>query len=168
MAGKLFEIQIKNLNKVLSDVRKNAKEIKNAAFQEVLRAGTMIESDAKVRAPVNFGVLRSSIYSRNIKTKIVVGVRAKYAAFVEFGTKKNVKVPVGYQAFAKQFVGGGAGSAQDAFESISLWAKRKKINPEFVYPIFQKIMKDGIKPKPFFVPAIEKNFELLLKNLSKL
>ncbi|WP_434127591.1 HK97 gp10 family phage protein, partial [Enterococcus faecium] len=50
--------------------------------------GVRVEQDAKKLAPVNEGLLKSSIEREGTALTQSILVRANYAAFVEFGTRK--------------------------------------------------------------------------------
>lgn len=163
MAGK-FEIRVENLNVVLQKIKKAKENIITKIEEEFVKTGINIESEAKNNAPVNFGILRSSIYSRNVKDAIIVGAKANYAGFVEFGTKSKKKIPAGYEDLAKQR----QNSDKVNFEDIQKWAQRKGISQEYVYPIFLSILEKGIKPQPFLVPAIEKHVKILKEKLERL
>jgi HK97 gp10 family phage protein len=55
----------------------------------LVKAGLLVEREAKLRAPVDEGRLRNSISSRLINSSNVeVGTNVYYAKFVEYGTTK--------------------------------------------------------------------------------
>jgi len=135
-----------------------------------LHAGAVdIEREAVSRAPVNLGNLKSSIViepkapNGGLKYEVVCG--AVYAPFIEFGTRKQVKVPSGYEQYAAQFKGASTGSTRSFKEAILQWMKDKGIDMKFAYPIMRKIMIEGIKPQPFMIPAFEMFKDEIIKRI---
>lgn len=150
---------------------------------------------AKRDAPGDTSFLRAGInYDRIDFMKYAVSSNIRYSGFVEFGTKKKVKIPPGLEnAAAEVRAGGGSGSAGDALRSIMNWVKRKGIRFDSAgtfksgakkgqnkkltaeqtgYIIYHFIMLNGIKAQPFFfkqreviAPKLKKNLQLVLKNI---
>lgn len=128
-------------NKVMRKVDALEPKLKKKAELTINASALRIESDAKIRVPVDTGTLRSSI-----KTEKLGGVGRRvyslieYAPFVEFGTRSKVKTTiegVDYSSVAKQFkrsTGGGG----------------------------------GVNPRPFLFPAFESEKPNLIKNLKKI
>lgn len=127
---------------------------------------------AKQAAPVNFGLLRQSIGYNKTKTgTFEIFVNARYAPFVEFGTRGKVQVPSELQGYAMQFKGGEKmGDYYDFLNAILDWVKKqgfaqitnsytgrkstKKADLLMVAEaVAWSILKNGIKPHPFFFPA---------------
>lgn len=124
---------------------------------------------AKTLAPVDEGFLRNSITFDKFPLSVEIVVAANYAAYLEFGTRAFAAayvatLPAEWQTFAAQFKGGG-GSFEDFFMNIIEWVKRKGIEPAAAYPIAKKILRFGIKARPFLYPAIETNKKILIDNL---
>ena len=125
-----------------------------------------------------------------------VGSRLKYAPYVEFGTGGKVSVPSGYEAFALQFKGVKSGTYYDFLMAIVEWIKRKGIRPNdatysvkipmktirrtgtkaqkfdqdvrMAERIAYSILKKGIRPQPFLIPAYEEEKPKLFIRLKKL
>ena len=101
-----------------------------------------------------------------------------YAPFVEFGTKKKVRIPAGYEQLAAesgQAAKASAGAGGDFNRKIAEWAKRKGLKPlpgqtfaGMVFLIKMEILKNGIKAQPFFVPSWEKFKTNVLIKLDKI
>jgi HK97 gp10 family phage protein len=78
---------------------------------QIERSAINIERDAKNAAPVDMGILRSSIAKTVTASdsgrvlEAEVGTSVEYAPFVEFGTGSGVSVPAGQEEFAMQFKG---------------------------------------------------------------
>ena len=84
---------------MLEDNSEQAKALLNSkAFEGATEIGLFLESEAKLRTPVDTGLLRSSIFYRTKKTgegerTVVVGTGTEYAIYVEKGTKKQKAQP---------------------------------------------------------------------------
>lgn len=134
-----------------------------------------IERKAKRNAPVNVGRLRSSIAAEPVRNKkkpfASVVVNARYAPYVEFGTKQNVSIPSGLESYAAQFKSSG-GNFADLLSNIKQWCRNKGIPEEAAYPIAVKIAREGVSAQPFLFPAyfsevpkIEKGLAEILKRV---
>ena len=66
-----------------------------------------IETEASSMAPVDLGILRSSINGEVDGLNGVVGTPVKYAPYMEFGTGGLVDVPEGLEDYAMKFKGAG-------------------------------------------------------------
>lgn len=162
--------------------------------RELKDGADRIAGQAQRRAPVDEGGIRRGISVAKTKQfEYTVVSSARHSPFIEWGTKRRVKIPAGLTQYAAQFRGGGGGSAAEALKAIMGWVRRKKIRfdsasrfksgqrkgqnrqltlEQTAYIIFHFIMINGIKPKPFFfeslnaeAPGITKNIENVLKNI---
>jgi HK97 gp10 family phage protein len=133
-----------------------------------------IENQAKRLAPVNFGQLRGSIaHSKDSELTYSVAANASYAAYVEFGTGPQVNVPADFKSYAQQFKGKSGGKFKDMVEALTLWVKRKGIgngknDKGLAYVIALSILRKGMRPQPFLVPAYEMEKPKLIQRLNKL
>jgi hypothetical protein len=91
--------------------------------------------------------------------------RASYSAFVEFGTKSHVSIPPGLEAEAAKFRGQTTGGTLGAKQAIFQWCARHGIDKKFWYPIFIKIMVNGIRPRPFFFKQLQDEQPRLIERL---
>lgn len=130
-------------------------------------------SDAKQRAPKDEGILARSInFDPATDYTVFLNVNVDYAAYVEFGTKKFAAAYVGglppdWQTFAAQFKGKGNGGFKDFVLRLTRWAKRTgKIPVEAAYMTALKILRDGVKARPYLYPAVNKNLPQLAKDLN--
>ena len=95
----------------------------------------------------------------------------RYAAYIEFGTRKFASsyvssLPDDWQALAATTRGpSGSGKFKDMVLSIMSWCKRKGIDEKAAYPIARSILINGIRPRPFLYPAAIKNYDLLIKDI---
>lgn len=123
-----------------------------------------------------------------------VVANSRYAAYQEFGTRKFAasyisSLPKEWSTYAAQFQGKatGGGTFKDFVLSIMAWMKRKGIkggtysvktrrrlgnkaqkeseDKSLAYAIAKKIMRDGIKERPFLYPAVNMNLPKLRKDL---
>jgi len=133
-----------------------------------------IENQAKRLAPVNFGQLRGSIaHSKDSELTYSVAANASYSAYVEFGTGPQVNVPADFKSYAQQFKGKSGGKFKDMVEALILWVKRKGIgngknDKGLAYVIALSILRKGMRPQPFLVPAYEMEKPKLIQRLNKL
>ena len=176
MAVKAF-ISTTEINKALKNIDIKNDDIRENIMNELNKTGLDVESKAKQFAPVSDGLLRASIQSAYATlTDLMVTIKAggqttgglvNYAPYVEFGTKKKVKVPSGYQQLASQYKGGTGKKFADLQRSIARWANKKGIAKEAVFPIAMSIAKNGIPAQPFLIPAFEGEKNKLVQRLKK-
>jgi len=145
-------------------------EIKNEFNSSALK----IQATAKRLAPVNFGNLRNSIVLTQEGDQndfvFTIAARAKYAPYVEFGTGSKVSVPSNYAEYAAKFKGQKGGSFKEMIEALMLWVKRKGIangknQKSIAYAIAISILRRGIRPQPFLIPAFEQEKKNLIKRI---
>jgi len=104
------------------------------------RASQVVEADARKRAPVDTGRLRSSI-SRRIELgnrRAVVGSQLVYAAPVEFGRSPGKWPPLG---------------------ALQPWARRHGFpaGKQGAFLVARAIFRKGIKARPYLIPALVEN-----------
>jgi hypothetical protein len=95
---------------------------------------------------------------------------AKYAAYIEFGTRKFAasyvsSLPQDWATYAATFQGPAGGTFADLVKSIMGWCKRKGIDEKAAYPIARKIIINGIKAQPYLYPSVLKNTPQLIKDI---
>ena len=190
-----ISINIQGTDILMNSVNKKKEEIEEILNREFQVFGNNTTTLAKRLAPFDEGKLKGSIgyQTQNLKVEITVG--ADYAAYLEFGTKSFAAIhvatlPLEWQVFAAQFKGrSGSGSFQDFVMRLTRWVLIKNIGATFniktkkqdkvgtqskqttaesiAYAIALSIIRNGIKPHPYFVPAVEKNKIILIENLKK-
>lgn len=171
MAG--FTFDIGNLSDVLKKLDNLDAKVQQDVKNEISASALNIQSKAKKLAPVNFGQLRNSIYLKEQKVDkgvvFTVGSTAKYAPYVEFGTGGKVSIPKGFEELASGFKGKKAGTFKDMVEALTLWVKRKGIgdgkDKSIAYAIAISILRKGIRPQPFLIPAFESEKPKLISNI---
>ena len=161
--------------------------------KEMNASALTIEKEAKRLAPGNFGKLRQSI-KHNIGEPLMKSVYSElgYAPYVEFGTKsKAMTNPIhkGFKAYAAQFKGKGDGDYGDLILSLLHYVKRKKLAGTYKVKSKRRvgnanqrldedlrvaermayfILKNGIKPQPFLIPAYLNEKPKLIKRIVQL
>jgi HK97 gp10 family phage protein len=168
-----FTFEIGNLSEVLKKLDTLDAKIQQDVKDEVNASALNIQSGAKRLAPVNFGQLRNSIYLKeksNDKGYIFsVGSSASYAPYVEFGTGGKVSIPAGFEELASGFKGKKAGTFKDMVEALTLWVRRKGIgggnDKSIAYAIAISILRKGMRPQPFLIPAFETEKPKMIKNI---
>lgn len=174
MSGPKVEIQ--GLDKVLSLLDQLPIRVQKAILAELEEAARDIVNGAKRDAPANLGQLRNSITFQSIPKGFEVVVQSRHAPFMEFGTKRQTKIPAGMESFAARFKGpvGGTG---DPMKAILDWVKKKGLSGRYstktrrrlgskkskeqedktaAFLIWRKIKKYGVKPRPFLYKQVAK------------
>ncbi len=96
---------LKELEKKLSKLGKNTED---GTANEINNSALNIMRNAKRNVVVDNGFLRNSIgFEPLSKLTYTVEAKAKYAAYVEFGTGGLVDIPSGYEQYAAIFKGKG-------------------------------------------------------------
>ena len=150
----------------------------NSRLTEVIQKGAFdIERDAKVLARVDLGRLRASITVEMVSDEEArIGTNVEYAPYVEFGTGGKVSIPIGYESYASQFKGKSDGTFTDMVKALAEWVKKKGIVASYsiktqrrvgnkannekkdnatAWAIAISIIKKGLRPQPFLIPAFE-------------
>jgi len=154
---------LKQIDSFGHDAKRMAVAITNTSAESIV-------ADAKQRAPVNFGQLRLSIKNTEATIQLnrsLIYSNAPYSAFVEFGTGARVKIPAGFEKLAAEFKGKKGGNFDEFLDNIRDWCKRKGIDEKLAYIIAVSILKKGIKPQPYFIPAYLIGAANYVKKLSK-
>ena len=84
-----------------------AKKYKEEFVEILTETVQNIETDATSMAPVDLGILRSSINGEVDGLNGVVGSTVRYSPYIEFGTGGLVDVPTGLEDYAIKFKGAG-------------------------------------------------------------
>ncbi len=171
-------IKIEGLDKALA--RFDVKSFREKVLPEMSRFAANIEQDAKQYVPVDEGLLKSSIFAETdaANLTLTVGARAKYASYVEFGTRKFAAayvstLPAQWQQLAATTKGKGGGTLNDFVQNIMAWVLRKGIGSartksgkvsmskknldnlqQIAYSIALSILRKGIRAQPYLYPAI--------------
>jgi HK97 gp10 family phage protein len=112
------------------------RNVNSGTIKALIRAGSIVESTAKLLVPVDDGILRGSIVKALDKPKLTetVSTNEDYANYVEFGTGR----------FAE---GGGGRTTPWVYE----------------HPKYGFITTVGQHPQPFMRPALKNNVDKIEK-----
>lgn len=169
--------KVVGLDKFIKDVDKLADNVKTETQLVLNDFAERVVQDAKQLVASNSsneGRLLNSISYSNGDLNVSIVAAVIYAPFIEFGTRKFASqylssLPQDWQTYAATFKGqSGPGTFDDFFRAIMAWVKRKGIDDKAAYPIARSILINGIRPKPFLYPSINKNLPLLLSDLKSI
>ena len=169
-----FAVSLSGMKELEGKLNKLTTALKEDVSNEINASALKIENQAKRLAPVNFGQLRNQIaLTKDSELTYTVAANASYSAYVEFGTGPQVNVPADFKSYAQQFKGKSGGKFKDMVEALTLWVKRKGIgngknDKGLAYIIALSILRKGMRPQPFLIPAYEMEKPKLIKNLNKL
>lgn len=151
-----------------------------------------VDREAKQRAPVDEGRLRSAIFADTGKMSVEFGCAVNYASYLEFGTRKFAaayvsSLPPTWREYAAQTQGKAGGSLDEFIQNIMAWVRRKGIGgqktksgttstsksslddmQEAAYNIALNILQNGVKPHPFLYPAYEIARKQLISDLNNI
>jgi HK97 gp10 family phage protein len=114
------------------------------------------------------GHLKQSMYVDLTGTDFaLVGNRAEYAGYVEFGTGKRVNVPPEFSGIASKVRSRGTKSFKEGLQAIKDWCKRLGIDVKAAFPIFMSILRTGVRPRPFMYPAYKMGIRYMDKESKK-
>ena len=168
-----FTVSLSGMKELESKLNNLSTALKVDVSDEINASALKIENQAKRLAPVNFGQLRNSIaLTKDGDLTYTVAANASYSAYVEFGTGPQVNVPTDFSSYALQFKGKGSGKFKDMVEALTLWVKRKGIgngknDKGLAYVIALSILKKGMRPQPFLIPAFEMEKPKMINNIKK-
>lgn len=179
----------------LQDVLTNLKQAKETIKQDVKNilneSAFNIETLAKQNAPKNLGTLAQSVNSGvdEVDGNVImyVGTPFDYGAYMEFGTGGKVDTR-GYEDYASTFQGKGGGTMQEFIAALTMWVQRKGLagtysvstrkrtgskakqgdeNTKVAWAIAISILRNGINPHPWLMPAFESEIPNLSKNINQ-
>jgi len=133
-----FGVNLTGIKEIELALKKIDKQLTQDLSDEINSSALTIASSAKRLAPVDMGFLRNSIGIEPSVSGLTyeVEAKAKYAAYIEFGTGGLVDVPAGYEDLAILFKGKGV--------------KKVNIRPQaFLIPSFES-------EKPKLITRIKK------------
>ena len=168
MAG--FSLDISGVKQINDAIKRIDEKATKGLSDELATSVLNIQKSAIRLAPGDLGRLRGSI-KFDISNALFKSVfsNVNYAPYIEFGTGRKVIVPPKYQEFAAQYKNvKPKGPVVSMYEAIKKWIKNKGIDPKLTYVIFRSIMRNGIKPQPFMIPAYEAEKPKLIKRLKNL
>ena len=155
----MFKANVIGLDAYRKAIETAKKDVQAQIANEIRASAMEFEQLAKRNAANNGGDqggLQKSIGHRQIDAfnyEVFAGIF--YAPFIEFGTKKKVRVEPGFEDVAAQFRGQKGTGTLTLLEAIKAWVKRKgiakgKAADRAAFNIARSIYRNGISPKPFF------------------
>ena len=103
-----FGINLTGIKEVENALKVMDKHLRQDVGDEINSSALKIMSDAKRLAPVDLGFLRGQISIEPVNDLTYeVEAKAKYSAYIEFGTGGEVRIPAGYEDLAILFKGRG-------------------------------------------------------------
>lgn len=152
----MSSVTVIGMEELIDRLRKMPTNVSREVSEELRIGAEEIAANAKINAPGDVGTLRQQIGVKKVTDltfEVVSG--AEYSPFVEFGTLTQVSVPPELEEYATQFKGGIPGNLT-AKEAIFAWCERHGIEKEAWFAIYMKIIRVGVKPHPFFFPAVNR------------
>lgn len=146
-------ISIDGIRNIIAAIRQKEAQIRAATMKEYQKCGLNIIADAQTNLRTNgsvvTGLLRQSGKVQKVNDEALdVGFfdtqnkQSGYAAYVEYGRRAGRMPPP---------------------DMIEAWVYKKfhhsdhKVSKAIAWAMARKIAKEGTRPHPFFVPAIDKN-----------
>lgn len=170
-------IDIKGMSEALGKFDKYSKKVQAEIKDEVGASALKIYSDAKRLAPVNLGTLRNTIFIESVSPAanqfmFTIGASARYAPYIEFGTGGKVSIPKGYESYASQFKTKTGGTFKEMVKALMMWVEKKGIasgkqTKSVAYMIALSILRKGLRPQPFLIPAFEQERPKLKLRIEK-
>lgn len=197
----MIKIEVKGFEALVKRFDTLSKESQDKAQSALNNFADNTAADAKgfvsSKKITDEGALLRSISPLYGRGSAGVVANSKYAAYMEFGTRKFAasyisSLPAEWSTYAAQFQGpaSSGGTFKDFVLSIMAWMKRKGIkggtysvktrrrlgnkaqkeseDKSLAYAIAKKILRDGIKERPFLYPAVNKNLPQLRKDLKEI
>lgn len=188
MADNLATIRITGIAQLLKDFDNFEAKTKALIQAELKASAQVIVRNAKRDAPKDIGALAGGVnYKEATPTIYELFSQLEYSGWQEFGTRRRRKIPPEVQKLGILFSSQKSnGTAEQALKAITAWVKRKGIRfdsaatfksgknkgknrkltiEQIAYIIFHHINILGIKPQPFFFPALFAEVPLLQKRL---
>lgn len=103
-----FGVNLTGIKEVENALKVMDKHLRQNVGDEINASALNIMSSAKRLAPVDLGFLRGQISIEPVNDlTFEVEAKAKYSAYIEFGTGGEVRIPAGYEDLAILFKGRG-------------------------------------------------------------
>ena len=103
-----FGLNLTGIKEIEAALKTIDTKLKQDVGDEINASALNIQSSAKRLAPVDLGFLRNNIaLVQETPLTFAVEAKAKYSAYIEFGTGGSVSIPAGYEDLARVFKGKG-------------------------------------------------------------
>jgi phage gpG-like protein len=169
-----MELQIKGIDALIRKMDNLAKNVQLDVQAELNDWADTTAANAKILVSSNSsdeGLLLRSINPNYGQGFASVTASAKYAAYIEFGTRKYAaayvsSLPADWQTYAATFKGKTGGTFKDFIKSLMSWGSRTgKMDPKYAYVAALKILREGLTARPFMYPSVQKTLPVLKQNL---
>ena len=162
-------VKLVGLDKVLKTIESKSIAIQKEVDAELTAGAVEIRDLAKQFAPVYESKLRGAIVAdTNTPLKKEVTCNVYYAAYIEFGTGRKVKIPAGLEAIAAQFKNQPKrGSFDEMVGNIAGWLRKKGGDPKQAKFVAIMILKNGIRPQPYFFRAFDAKKPSIINNIKR-
>jgi hypothetical protein len=167
-----FSVKVQGLDKVLRSFRRLPETVRREARWEMQVAADDMVKIASKNAPADEGSLRNAIQSKPSGKNFEVVMSKTHGIYMEFGTKSKFDAPSYLGSYPARFKGIGKGSYNDALKAMMGWVKRKGLvgndeteQKQVAYLVLRKILKEGLKPRPYFFPAFQRVSKELIDRL---
>jgi hypothetical protein len=183
-------IKAPDFRKAIVELEKQSDQVLAKVRVEIGDTAKEVVELAKKRAPINESNLKGSISFQEITPfQYEIVANAKYAGFMEFGTRTLVEIPPGAEEIAAEVRKIKGGNIAEMEKSVRRWVRLKGIVGTFsvktkrrnkrnkdeearedsaVFLIMRKLLKVGVKPQPFFFPSIKEATKDLGKRIAKI
>lgn len=169
-----MEIQIRGLDAVIAKLDKRSNNVQKDVQAALNDFADRVVTDAKSLVSQNSsdeGRLLNSIGSKYGNMNVTIFANTEYAAYIEFGTRKFAAqyvstLPADWQQLAASTKGKSKGTFVEFVNRLRKWAERTgKMDPKYAYVAAKKILREGVKARPFLYPSVVKNLPLLEQDL---
>lgn len=187
----MINISAPGISDVIRDINTYSAKVQALIHAELKASVQTMVRNAKRDAPKDMGALAGGVNYREInQTLFEYFSQSEYSGYDELGTRGRRRIPPEVQKLGIQFSNTkSSGTAEQALKFITAWVKRKGIRfesasiqkggkrsgknkllsfEETAYFIFHHIMLVGIKPRPFFFPALLNETPLLQRRLEQI
>jgi hypothetical protein len=169
----MFKVEVKGLDATIKKFETLAQRTQDDVQASLNDFGDRVEEMSKRLVSANSsdeGALLRSISKQYGNGNVSIKASAKYAAYIEFGTRKYAasyvgSLPPDWASYAATFKGSAGGTFKEFVLSIMAWCRRKGIDEKAAYPIARSIMINGIKPRPFLYPSVNAELPQLIDDI---
>jgi hypothetical protein len=171
----MLQVSLQGWEEYMAKLKAAPDQLKQDIDAEVEAAAKMFEAGAKRDLNTgDRGTLRRSINHKRLAImNYSIGTPLFYAPYIEFGTKKKVKIEPGFEAEAAAAKGlPQRGGQLKFFDTIREWVRRKQIAKgkeldSVAFLIARSILRNGISPKPFFFKQYSPVKKLLIERVKR-
>lgn len=183
-------IEITGFFQFENKIKKVPERINRLGSAAVQNAAIKWSRLAKAAAPIDERRLANEIkHVKLAPMEAEVVVNANHAPWMEWGTKRRARIPSEQSQYAAQFRGKGSGTFADMVKALTAWVRRKGLAGRYsvktrkragskaskeaedkavAWPIIRSILKNGVRPHPFFfpqMPIVDKQFRSDLQDV---